>query len=185
MNESKRLGLEEFGQLFSSFNQSAFRLESRESYYEQDELKIWLQKGPSGLPDNMWQEWYDLMSEHRRAGRSVRRVRVVSEPHSDYTRFGLWISNRNARAGEDIRYLERSKAEELEIPAIDYWLFDSNRLDIVLFDDENEGELLGAEETVDPERVKQAKMWLDTAWDAAVPRDVYAAAWRHEIPEDS
>ena len=38
----------------------------------------------------------------------MERVRVVSEPHSDYTRFGIDLARRlNVPAGEDIRYLPR------------------------------------------------------------------------------
>ena len=85
-----------------------------------------------------------------------------------YTRFGLWIANRNVRAGEDIRYLKVDSGG-MEIPAIDYWIFDSNRLDIVLFDDQNGGKLLGADETTDPAREK-AETWLNAAWNVAVPR---------------
>lgn len=187
VSQSRRIPLDEFGNLFTIFSESAFRLESRDSYYEQDELNIWLKDGPAGLPDGMWQGWYDLMQEHAAAGRSVRRVRVVSEPHTDYTRFGLWIGGRNVRAGEEIRYLERGRAEALGIPPVDYWIFDSNRVDYVLFDDDSAGELLGAEEVTDPAEVARAQKWLDEAWEIATPRDEYAARWRERdgLPEDS
>lgn len=63
------------------------------------------------------------MAEHAAKGKFVHRVRVVSVPLSDYSRFGLWCAEHAIQAGEDIRYLNRAQARGL--PDFDYWLFDS------------------------------------------------------------
>ncbi|MGW7529994.1 DUF6879 family protein [Streptomyces sp. NPDC054783] len=170
-----------FDELFTSFTESAFRLETRESYYEQEELAAFLEGGPDAVPEDFLADWYALMRSHAEAGRSVRRVRVVSEPHSDYTRFGLWLSGRNVAAGEDIRYLPRTEAESLNLPNVDYWIFDSSRLYVVHFRDDDT--LLGAEPVTDPAAIKQAITWQEISWPRAVPRDVYAT--RHDTPSGS
>ena len=41
----------------------------------------------------------------------MTRVRVVSEPHDDYTRFLLDLARINVAAGEDIRYLPARPGE--------------------------------------------------------------------------
>ncbi|MEV7969279.1 DUF6879 family protein [Sphaerisporangium sp. NPDC088356] len=172
MTETQLLSGDDFETLFTSFQSSAFRLEARESYYEQDELKAFLEFGPRAIPDDFLHEWYHLMRSHADAGREVRRVRVVSEPHSDYTRFGLWLSERNVTAGEDIRYLPRPQAEALRLPTIDYWLLDSTRMYILRFTDDDN--LLGGELVTDPDVLRQALEWRDIAWEHAIPRAEYA-----------
>lgn len=171
-NERQVLSGDDFEALFTSFTRSAFRLETRESYYEQKELKDFLELGPQAIPDEFLRDWYKLMREHAAAGRSVRRVRVVSEPHSDYTRFGLWLSGRNVQAGEDIRYLPRRDAESLGLPNLDYWLLDSDRMYIVRFADDDT--LVGGELVTNRSLVAQASRWEEMAWERAIPRDEYA-----------
>lgn len=158
---------EDFRQLFHSFEHTAFRLEVRESYYEKEQLSHFLSGGPVDL--SYMDSWLAQIVKLRVAGNRIERVRVVSEPHSDYTRYGLWLCQYNTQSGEDIRYLERSQAHGL--PDHDYWLFDSARLYIVRFTDDDQ--LLGAELVEDPAAIIQANHWRDTAWHHAVPYDQY------------
>jgi hypothetical protein len=55
-------------------------------------------------------------------------VRVVPEPPTEYLRFGLWLAQFNAGAGEDVRYLTRDQANRLDLPAHDFWVLDAERL---------------------------------------------------------
>jgi hypothetical protein len=160
----------ELRQLFSAFEHTAFRLEVRESYYERDQLAQFLVGEPVDLED--MQPWLALMAGLRAAGKRIERVRVVSKPHSDYTRFGLWLCQYNTKAGEDIRYLERDQASAL--PNHDYWLFDSRRLYRMHFDDTDN--LLGAELVEDLAEVVQHNFWRDAAWHYAVPYADYLKA---------
>lgn len=53
-----------------------------------------------------WHEpWLALIRDTTATGRLVQRVRVVSVPHGDYTRWGLSVAALNIAAGEDIRWL--------------------------------------------------------------------------------
>lgn len=158
---------EDFRQLFHSFDHTAFRLEVRESYYEQEQVAQFLSGGPVDI--SYMHTWFAQIVKLRVAGKRIERVRVVSQPHSDYTRYGLWLCRYNLQAGEDIRYLERSQATGLADH--DYWLFDSSRLYVVRFTEDDQ--LLGAEPVEDPAHIIQANAWRDVAWHHAVPYDQY------------
>jgi hypothetical protein len=153
--------------LFTTFEHTAFRLEVRESYYEHVQLGQFLAGEQVDLSD--MDGWLGLMVKLRVQGKRIERVRVVSRPHSDYTRFGLWLCAYNTQAGEDIRYLDRDRADGL--PGHDYWLFDSHRLYRMHFT--NEDELLGAELVEDADEVVKHNAWRDRAWHRAIPYPDY------------
>ncbi|SRR6266516_2199565 len=154
---------EDFVNLFRTFEHTAYRLEVRESYYEKEQLGQFVAGAQVDL--SYMDDWLVLMASLRAEGKRIERVRVVSQPFSDYTRYGLWLCQYNTRAGEDIRYLLRDNSAGL--PSHDYWLFDSCRLYLVRFTDEDE--LLGAEPIEDPATVIQHCFWRDAAWHYAVP----------------
>ncbi|MFR9726052.1 DUF6879 family protein [Streptomyces sp. MS19] len=131
-----RLTGDEFGRLFHSFEHTAFRLETRERYdvdHENDSLRKFLAKERDELP---WmRDWLTMIRDATAQGRRFHRVRVVSLPLSDYSRFGVWCAQFTNGAGEDIRYLTRDRATAAGLPLHDYWLFDSHRLVRMHFDD--------------------------------------------------
>jgi hypothetical protein len=103
-------------------------------------------------------------------GRRFTRVRVVSVPLTDYSRFGVHCSQYTIEAGEDIRYLRRDQARHL--PDYDYWLFDSRKLIKMHFDGEEN--FLGGEVIEDPAMIVQHNYWRDATWHKAVRRDDFA-----------
>jgi hypothetical protein len=118
------------------------------------------------------QSWLALLREATARGRQVTRIRVVTLPLTDYSRFGVWCARFTNGAGEDIRYLERGKAAALKLPDHDYWLFDSRLLLRMHFDDQDA--FLGGEVVKDPAEVVQHNYWRDTAWHHAIRRDDFA-----------
>lgn len=158
---------EEFGALFDAYERTAFRLEVRDSYlgvaYEQDPFHKWL----AGEPDDMeWRRtWLDGVRTRAARGKVMSRVRVVTLPPTDYTRFSYRNCADNIAAGEDIRYLARADAGGL--PDYDFWLFDSSRLFTMHFG--NMDEFLGAEPVDDPKIIVQHAAWRDDAWHRATP----------------
>lgn len=106
-------------------------------------------------------------------GRRFARVRVVSLPLTDYSRFGVWCAQFTGAAGEDIRYLPRDQADHLHLPNHDYWLLDSRTLVRMHFDDADA--FLGGEIVSDPKEIVQHNYWRDAAWHHAVRRDDFAA----------
>lgn len=106
------------------------------------------------------------------AGRHFARVRVVSLPLTDYSRFGVWCAQFTGGAGENIRYVTRDQAQAVGLPDQDYWLFDSSRLVRMHFDEQDR--FLGGELVEDPTEIVQANYWRDAAWHKAVRRDDFA-----------
>ena len=115
--------------------------------------------------------WLAMIRAATQEGRRFSRVRVVSTPLTDYSRFGIFCSEYTNAAGEDIRYLTRDQAGDL--PDYDYWLFDSRKLVKMRFDDEEN--FLGAEVIDDPAVIVDHNYWRDAAWHKAVRRDDFAA----------
>ncbi|MEV0682175.1 DUF6879 family protein [Actinosynnema sp. NPDC050436] len=161
----------EFGQLFRSFEHTAFRLETRDLYKSANETRA-LEQFTVGEPVEMgwFQNWLSMIREATAAGRRFSRVRVVTTPLTVYSRFGIFCSEYTNEAGEDIRYLRRDVAPGL--PDYDYWLFDSRKLVRMHFDsDEN---FLGGELIEDPAEIVKHSYWRDAAWHRAVRRDDFA-----------
>jgi len=148
-------------------------LETRDSYdesYEHEALRRFLVGEPVG-PQWM-QSWLDLVREATAQGRRFARVRVVSLPLTDYSRFGVWCAQFTNAAGDDIRYLARARAATINLPDHDYWLFDSRTLLRMHYDDGDR--FLHGEIIDDPEVVVQHNYWRDAAWHYAVRRDDFA-----------
>jgi hypothetical protein len=118
------------------------------------------------------QSWLDMLREATAVGRRFARVRLVSLPLTDYSLFGVWCARFTNGAGEDIRYLERDRADAAGLPDHDYWLFDSHKLVRMHFD--NADRFLGGEIIEDPAEIVRHNYWRDAAWHHAVRRDDFA-----------
>lgn len=149
-------------------------MEARDTYnvsYENESLRKFLADEPDDL--SWLQGWLTMIREAVSAGRRFARVRVVSVPLTDYSRFGVWCSQFTNGAGEDIRYLTRDRAESTGLPSHDYWLFDSRKLVRMHFDDADA--FLGGEVVNDPTEIVKHNYWRDAAWHRAVRREDFAA----------
>jgi hypothetical protein len=100
-------------------------------------------------------------------------VRVVTVPHSDYTKWGLTVAPLNIEAGEDIRWLPRHLANGIDFPADDYWLFDDNRVVFTVF--EKDGRFVGGREANDARTIEQCRKVREQVWTLAIPHHEYAA----------
>ncbi|MGW1195646.1 DUF6879 family protein [Streptomyces sp. NPDC002536] len=162
-------------ELFSTFQRDAFHLELK------DEYRVSIEDGPyakwlKGEPDDFgwFRPWLEQARRLTESGRSIRRVRVVSEPVTDYIRWELELTPMNHEAGEEIRWLPRHRVPDgLEFPAKgnDWWLFDDATLAITHF--RPDGRFAGAELTTDPAVIGHAVRVRDGLWSAATPYDEY------------
>ncbi|MGI5127542.1 DUF6879 family protein [Pseudonocardia sp. CA-107938] len=157
---------------FDEFEHTAFRLEVRDRYNEPEEQADF-QRFLAGEPVRLdWrQDWLTMIRNGVRAGKTFRRVRVVSEPLTDYSRFGVMFAGQSNAAGDDIRYLGRGEAEALGLPNHDYWLFDSHILVKLHFGDDDL--LLDGEVVTDPKEIVDANRWRDIAWHHAWLRETF------------
>lgn len=164
----------DFNALFETFERTAFRLEGRDRYDAPDEperIRKFLAGEGYDVASRLTSPWWQMIRESTSNGKRVERVRVVTEPHGDYTRYALAGARINIDGGEDIRYMPRRRALELGLPTHDFWLFDERLVAWMHFDDQDA--LLGAELIEDPETVKQHLSWQATAWEHAVSYDDY------------
>ncbi|MCA1703717.1 MAG: hypothetical protein LC808_10835 [Actinobacteria bacterium] len=118
------------------------------------------------------QDWLSTVRDAARERRRFARVRVVNLPFSDYNRWSYVIAQHNIAAGEDIRYLISERAQELELPNHDYWLFDSRKLLRMRFDETDR--FLGGEIIENSAEIVRHNYWRDAAWHHAVRRDEFA-----------
>ena len=137
--------------------------------YETESVRRFL----SGEPDDLaWSNsWLQRVRDARAAGKIFARVRVVSVPLTDYSRFGVWASQFTVAAGEDIRYLTRDQAAGL--PDYDFWMFDSRTVIKMHFDDQSI--YLGGELIEDSAEIVRHNYWRDAAWHHAARREDFAA----------
>jgi len=170
----ERFSFQQFQKMFRS-SARAFHLELRDVYRVGDEY-IPFRKWLHGEPDDFaWRgDWLSFMTEVTARGVNVQRVRVVSEPHTDYVRWEMALDPHNIEAGEDIRYLPRHRARDIAFPAEDSWLFDNNRLVLSLF--KPDGGSGGFAQEFDPGLLAQYREVRDQVWPRAIPYAEYVAS---------
>lgn len=156
---------------FNHLHHSAFHLEVRDSYSEASEnsrLRAFLAGEPAPCEPPV--PWHSLMRTTTSRGVAVRRVRVITEPMSDYHRWLYSVTGRNIESGEDIRYLPRHLAGV--VPPDDWWLLDDKRVVYNLAD--IDGTPAGAAVTTDPSIVRYCREVRDRLWKLAIPYLEYA-----------
>ncbi|GAA5154272.1 hypothetical protein GCM10023321_25810 [Pseudonocardia eucalypti] len=161
-----------FDELFHNFAADAFHLEVQDSYHTPDEagpFQLFL----NGDPDDFaWhQPWLQLIRETTGSGKQIRRARVVTVPHGDYTRWGLTVAPHNIAAGEEIRWLPRHCIRPDELTADDYWLLDDALVVFTVF--EPSGQFAGGAATTDPTIIRRCRNVRDRVWDLAIPHHEY------------
>ncbi|MFD4135536.1 DUF6879 family protein [Streptomyces goshikiensis] len=164
---------EQITHLFTEFEHTAFRLETRRGYASDRQGARFqaFMRGvdPAPEPDN---PWHVNVRERAAQGGRFSRVRIIDEPPTDGQRFLMASATANAAAGEDIRVLARAEAARLQLPDYDFWLFDSQTL--VRFHIDDQDVTIGVEVVEDPVDVLAACRARDRAWPLAAPT---AEAW--------
>lgn len=166
----------EFFALFTHFEHSAVRLESRRRYDVEEErprVRAFLAGEMPGTYPWEPSDWTDMVTRQTSAGKPMRRVRVVDKPYTDYNRYMLYTSIRNVESGEDIRYLERRRANELDLPDHDFWIFDSKILVQLRFTADDRPLL--HDMITEPAVVERHIGWVQLGLDNATPYREYMA----------
>ncbi|XKK41809.1 hypothetical protein HFP72_17010 [Nocardiopsis sp. ARC36] len=167
---------EEFSQQFKDFKHTAWKLEVRDRYNvgkEAQDIQWFLRTGDLGREANFAQTsaWHRNVTSGRAEGKTWQRVRVVSEPLSDYIRWEHAVTRFNIEAGEDIRWLPRHHPGAAELPDFDFWLFDSEWGCLLHFDDDDVP--FKSESIDDPATIARYCRWRDIAWNHAIPHGEY------------
>jgi len=162
-------------ELLSTFERDAFHLELKDEYratYEDDPVARWL----NGEPDDFqWMNpWLTRVRDASQAGKTVRRIRVITEPATDYIRWEHSITDLNQKAGEDIRWLPRHLLPGgIEFPAAgnDWWLFDDRLVTVGYFHDDLR--VKNSELVTDPAIVADCIRVRDQLWSISIPHSEY------------
>jgi hypothetical protein len=161
--------------LIAGYRREALHLELRDVYAAADHSRFrrWL-AGEQLDPEEeaaWWRPWQEMMSRHREAGRTLRRLRVVSEPVTRYIEFEYLDAAELVRCGEDVRWLPRPHASGLLLPGNDLWCFDAET--VVFTHLSGDGEVQGYELATDPSLVGQVVAAFEAAWPAAITHAEY------------
>ncbi|MDQ1029422.1 hypothetical protein QF035_007004 [Streptomyces umbrinus] len=169
------IGLDEFDRLFTQFQHTAWRLETRRRYASDEVTDTYAQFLPGESVD--WEgrdaQWCAERREQTALGKRFERVRIVDNPPTPGQLYLLDNARRNSAVGEDIRQLWRADAERLQLPGEDFWIFDSRlvaRLDFGEADN-----LVDVELITEPVEVNRYAQVRDAAGHYAVPYETFAA----------
>lgn len=169
------IGLDEFDRLFTRFAHTAWRLETRRRYAS-DELTATYAQFTRGEPvtwEGVDAEWCAERRAQTALGKRFGRVRVVDDPPTAGQLYLLDNARRNSAVGEEILCLRRADAHRLDLPAEDFWIFDSRLVALLDFDDADN--LLHVELITEPAAVLRYAMARDAAMHDAVPYEQFAA----------
>jgi hypothetical protein len=116
--------MELMDQLDSAKN-NLFRFEKLQYYDEGDNdagLKKFIESGE--LPLTEMQQWFDFIKKKISEKILMQRVRFVTFPETDYTKYELAVHRKSIEAGDDIRVILDSDYEKLGDDPQDFWLID-------------------------------------------------------------
>lgn len=170
----ERISFAEFGGMFSSVKHSAWRLETRRRYASDEETETYAEFLRTGTVSwDLDDPWCTNRREQSGQGKRFERVRLLDEPATEGQRYLLDNARRNTAVGEDIRVLARSTAEQLQLPAEDFWIFDARVVALLAFDQEDR--MTGVDLITNPVEVVRYCQARETAWHHAVPYE------RHDL----
>ncbi|MEU7322225.1 DUF6879 family protein [Streptomyces griseoviridis] len=177
--QARTVGTDEFGDLFNTFEHTAWRLETRRRYASDEATSRWARFIETGTVVEDLREgspvsaFRGLMRAQTEQGKRVERVRLVDDPPTVGQRYLLESAKGNIASGEDIRNMWRADADRLRLPAEDFWLFDSRIIALLRFDDDDR--LTHVDLITEPTEVVRCAMIRDAAWHHAVPNQRFLA----------
>jgi hypothetical protein len=158
----------EFFQLCTTYRHSSWRWECQGTYHEPSEREP-IQHWRDGHNDlSFMDNWLSTIRRLRAEGKTFHRVRMLTEPRTEYLQWMLSFTHLNVEAGEDIRWIQESQARKLGMPSHDFYLFDDERVAMMHFD---ENGVRGAEVSDDPEVLATHRRWRDLVWPIATPHN--------------
>jgi hypothetical protein len=175
-----RLDEQQLDEYTDRFTSDALRYETL-TYYDVasdgDDFARFLAGEPGPSPEVVggWGRW---VQQQRSRGATVRRVRVLREPPSDYLRFEMgWAYVANVSAGEDIRILDLTeRPAPAEVVDAEFWMLDRQRIALMAYS--MAGKFLHAH-ALDGDDAAPYVDAAETAWRLAEP----FPAWWARHPE--
>lgn len=156
---------------------AAFRLETLQAYEvasDGGDFRRYLDGEPTWTSDRK-QPWLDRLADERAHGFYRHRVRIVTHPVTDYTKYEAeWGYGPNVDAGEDVRILdlgEREIPNGVELATSDWWLVtdDDRQVRAALMRYADDGQFAGAVEVAEPLLLTALVEDRDRLWATAEP----------------
>lgn len=167
----------DIGTALSLATRTAFHLEQRDVWErftdaDRDSYDGFL---ATGAADSSFLDgWCSLVQEAVGRGVEFRRLRIVSEPVTDYIRWEHALTAANLAAGEQVRWLPRSRCMDLLVVPVDFWIFDSRLVRFGLFS--GDGGVVGHQVRDEPGISKLVAGCFEHAWERGVPHGDYTPA---------
>jgi len=166
-------------ELFETFRESAFRLETLQYYVlaEDEPRRRAFREGRPLPPRPGKTDSMRLVRDAVARGRRVHRVHVVDLPLSDYIRYELAVYPENIAAGEDVRIARRAAHPGLGELDTDFWLFDAEtgHAAVVWFRYTPDGQLITRDYSDDVGDVSRARGQRDLALARSLPLTEFMA----------
>jgi hypothetical protein len=165
------ISIQRRGELIASARTS-LKLELRDNYtVDAAAMDAW-RRGGAEEARKLVQPYAEQLAPKIAAGEKVlRRVKVISEPASEYMRQALDVAGALVEAGEDIRWLPRRLTSTLLLPGNDFFVLDGKTVIFNVLDGEDsraEQQLYTESDVVDA-----CLEAFEAAWKVAVPHRDY------------
>jgi hypothetical protein len=170
------IDLDEFDRLFTQFEHTAWRLETRRRYASDEATGTYAQflRGEPVDWHGVDAAWCAERREQTALGKRFERVRIIDSPPTPGQLYLLDNARRNSEVGETIYSLRREDADRAGlIQNEDFWIFDSRLVALLNFDEADN--LLDVELIREPAAVLRYAMTRDAAMHYAVPYQEVAA----------
>lgn len=149
-------------------SRTSLKLELRDNYaIDATAMDAW-RRGGAAEARKLVRPYAEQLAPKIAAGEKVlRRVKVISEPPSEYMRQALDVAGELVEAGEDIRWLPRRLTSTLFLPGNDFFVLDARTVIFNVLD----GDDGRAEQQLydEPGLVADCLEAFESAWRVAVP----------------
>ncbi|MGV8142278.1 MAG: DUF6879 family protein [Candidatus Pacearchaeota archaeon] len=178
-------GFEDLGKEFKKFKKSVFRLQTLPKYSvegEQKEFEAYLNGEIKPPFSKEYQEWLAGLISSIEAGKTITQLLRMFSPMTPYIRFGLdWYWGGQYEIGVSVNWILPEKAKSMESDLQeDFWLFDEERVWIIVYD--SEGRPLKAVLETNPSKIKHYLAIKEKSIRNSVDlKDVYAMIRKGEL----
>ncbi|WP_043617277.1 DUF6879 family protein [Nonomuraea candida] len=161
-----------FAELLETCHVSAVHLEIHDEHMTSDPwYQAWL-AGEKWTDLSGAEKWTATLAPAIKRGVKFRRVRMISEPASNYMRWQYEVAPlTQLAAGEDLRWLPRRLASAIAIPANPYWVLDDRLVRFSVYG--GDGEVHWRQFTEDSGIVGMCARAFEECWAAAIPHEGY------------
>jgi len=171
-----------FSTAFESFERSAFRLETLDTYSVEEEKASFAAylAGDPLPPPNLGVQWTSFLEKAKSAGKVITRVRLIPAKLTPYLKYEFdWWYAYNAKAGENILVVKSSEIGKFVSPErlSDFWLFDDQLLYDLSYD--TTGNFLGAELNENADELKERCLLAEELCGNGLPLIQFISAQRN------